>query len=142
MARLERIRKRLDNWALWKARQNDCGLGYHERNILAVDVFLRGSYNGAIIPHFEEEAVETNEAVEVLKLGRGHLFVTLDWYYVKDLGVREIARRMLRSEATVHSQLEQADHAIAAWLDAKAIERERQRATAQAEEARKRSFTG
>ncbi len=35
---------------------------------------------------------------------------------------------MQRAESTIKAQLEQADHAIAAWLEAKAEERERQRA--------------
>ena len=130
MARLEHIKRRLDNWALWKARMNDGGLGFHSRSVLAVDVWMRGSYNGASIPHFEDEAVETDEAVSALKLGKGHLFVTLDCIYLKDLGVQQTARRMQRAESTIKAQLEQADHAIAAWLDAKATERERQRAVA------------
>lgn len=136
MARLEHIKRRLDNWALWKARQNDAGLGFHSRSILAVDVWMRGSYNGASIPHFEDEAVETDEAVTALKLGNGHLHVTLDWYYIRDLGVREIARRMQRSESTIHAQLARADAVIAGWLEAKAAERERQRAESIARRAR------
>ena len=128
MARLEHIKRRLDNWALWKARMNDSGLGFHSRSILAVDVWMRGSYNGASIPHFEEDAQQIDEAVNALKLGKGHLFVTLDCIYLKDLGVKQTALRMQRAESTIKAQLEQADYAIAAWLDAKAIERERQRA--------------
>lgn len=131
MARLKRIQRRLDNWALWKVRQNDSGLGYHARNILAVDVWGRGSYNGAIIPHFEQEAEETNQAIESMKLGKGHLFVTLDCIYIKDLGVKQTARRMDRAESTIKAQLEQADHYIAAWMEAKAEERERKRVAAQ-----------
>lgn len=130
MARLERIKRRLDNWALWKARQNDAGLGFHSRSILAVDVWARGSYNGSTIPHFEDEAVETDEAVTALKLGKGHLYVTLDCIYIKDLGVKQTARRMQRAESTIKAQLEQADHAIAAWLDARTEERERRRVEA------------
>lgn len=136
MARIEYIKRRLDNWALWKARQNDAGLGFHARNILAVDVWNRGSYNGASIPHFEEEAAETDEAVTALKLGRGHLYVTLDCIYLKDLGIKQTARRMQRAESTIKAQLDAADHAIAAWLDARAVERERQRAMAIARRAR------
>lgn len=136
MARLERIKRRLDNWALWKARQNDAGLGFHARSILAVDVWMRGSYNGASIPHFEDEAVETDEAVTALKLGKGHLYVTLDCIYLKDLGIVQTARRMQRAESTIKAQLEQADHAIAAYLDAKAEDRERRRAESIARRAR------
>lgn len=140
MARLEHIKRRLDNWALWKVRQNDSGLGYHTRNVLAVDVWQRGSYNGAIVPHFEQEAEVTNQAVESLKLGKGHLFVTLDCIYIKDLGVKQTARRMFRAESTIKAQLEQADHAIAAWLEAKAEDEERKRVAARVAEAKARAL--
>ena len=133
MARIDHIRRRLDNWALWKARQGDAGLGFHSRSILAVDVWARGSYNGVSIPHFEDEAVETDEAVTSLKLGKGHLYATLECIYLRDLGVRMTAQRMQRAESTIKAQLEQADHAIAAWLDARAVERERRRAMAVAD---------
>lgn len=133
MARLEHIKRRLDNWALWKARQGDAGLGFHSRSILALDVWSRGSYNGMGIPHFEDEAVETDVAVMSLKLGQGHLYATLECIYLRELGVKMTAQRMRRAESTIKAHLEQADHAIAAWLDAKAVERERQRARAVAE---------
>lgn len=141
MARLERIKKRLDNWALWKARQNDAGLGFHTRSVLAVDVWNRGSYNGAVIPHFEQEAEVTDQAVESLKVGKGHLHVTLDWIYLRDLGVNETARRIGKSVATVHSHLDQADQAIAAWLEEWAAEQERRRAAVAADN-KKMSFEG
>lgn len=140
MARLEHIKRKLDNWALWKARQNDAGLGWHARSVLAVDVWNRGSYNGAIIPHFEQEAELTNQAVESLKLGKGHLYVTLDCIYIKDLGVKQTARRMLRAESTIKAQLEQADHAIDSWLSAWAEEQERKRVAARVAEAQRNAL--
>lgn len=141
MARLEHIKRRLDNWALWKARQNDAGLGFHSKSILAVDVWNRGSYNGANIPHFEQEAEVTDQAVESLKLGKGHLHVTLEWFYLRDMGVKEVGFRMGRSTATVHSNLAQADQAIAAWLDEWTAERERRR-VAKAADDKKMSSAG
>lgn len=128
MARLEHIKRRLDNWALWRARMNDGGVGWSTRNKLAVwaeDVWSRSSYHGASIPHFDEEATETEQAVQALKLGKGHLYVTLDYIYLKDLGVNEAARRMRRAASTVHAQLEQADRWIDAWLQ---VELERKQA--------------
>lgn len=132
MARIERIKRRLENWALWKARMNDGGLGFKGRNPLAAwaeDVWTRTSYHGASIPHFDQEAEETDRAVQALKLGKGHLYTTLDFYYLKDLGVNECARRMRRAVSTVHAQLDQADCWIDAWL---AAEQETKRAKAAA----------
>ena len=62
MARIERIRQRLENWALWRSRLDSNSLGYHTANVLAVDVWGRNSYNGSQIPHVEQEAEETDQA--------------------------------------------------------------------------------
>ena len=141
MARIERIKRRLDNWALWKARLNSSGLGFHSVNVLAVDVWGRSSYNGASIPHFDEDAEETNQAVESLKLSKPHLYEMLDCIYMKDLGVRETARRTGRGESTIHQQLDQADKAIDTWLSDRAEEKVRRRATALAAERARKSST-
>ena len=142
MARLERIKKRLDNWAIWKARGDGGALGYHTRNILAVDVWARGSYNGAMIPVFEQEAEETDQAVESFRETRPHVYDTLDRIYLMDLGVNETARRFGIPKATVCSHLEQADAAIDLWLQDLAVKKDRERAAAlAAAAAAKRSFT-
>ena len=141
MARLEHIKRRLDNWALWRVRLDSGGHGYARQNVLAAvyDVWSRTTYCGAAIPHFDQDAEETDRAVQALKLGRGHLYVTLDCIYLKDLGVNGTARKMRRSVSTVHAQLEQADRWIDAWLIA---EREsKDRARAQADARMQLSFT-
>lgn len=127
MARIKRIQQRLENWALWKVRDDTGALGYATRSVLASDVWSRGSYNGMLIPVIEQEAEETNRAIESLRLKRGHLFKTLELYYVKGLGILGTARAMMRAESTIKAQLEQADHAIAEWLDEQVNERERAR---------------
>ena len=116
MARIEHIKQRLDNWALWRARMQSGGLGYHAVNILACDVWSRGSYNGSRIPHIDADAEKTEQAVQSLKLSRSHLHETLDCIYLRELGVAETARRMRRSPSTIHAQLGEADRAIDAWL--------------------------
>lgn len=145
MARLDHIKRRLDNWALWRARMNDGGQGWRDRNPLAAwaeDVWSRTSYHGASIPHFDEEAEETDRAVQALKLGKGHLYVTLDWIYLRDLGVNETARRMRKAPSTIHAHLEQADHWIAAWLDMEREAKERARAQALAVQQHVRAGLG
>lgn len=142
MARIERIKKRLDNWAMWKARGDGGGLGFHSRNILAVDVWARGTYNGAVIPVFEQEAEETDQAIQSFRQTRPHLYATLDCIYMRDMGVNNTARYLGKARSTVCANLDQADHAIDMWLQDRATERERVRATAEAQAmAAKRSFT-
>lgn len=140
MARLERIKRRLENWALWVERSQSSGLGFATRSILLTDAWSRGSYNGMMIPIIEQEAEATDEAVQALKLSRSHLYVTLECIYLRDLGIKGTAARMQRAESTIKAQLEQADHAIAAWLDDKAAELDKKRA-AVAAAAAQRSFT-
>lgn len=130
MARLKHIQRRLDNWAIWTMRGASGGLGYATRSVLASEVWSRGSYNGIPIPVFEDEAAETDQAVLALKFSKSHLFVTLECIYLKDMGIRATAQRMQRAESTIKAHLEQADHAIAAWLDARAEAAERKRAQA------------
>lgn len=134
MARIERIKRRLDNWALWKARMNSSGLGYHSVNVLAMDVWGRTSYNGSSIPHFDQDAEETDQAVESMKLGKGHLYVTLQAYYLQDLGVTEIARRMGKSPSTIHAHLDHADQFIDCWLAEQARIRDEKAALARGRE--------
>lgn len=142
MARIERIKRRLDNWAIWKSRGDGGALGFHSRNILAVDVWARGSYNGAMIPVFEEEAEQTNQAVESLRDPKPQVYTTLQRIYLQDLGVNETARRYGVSKSTVCSHLEQADAAIDAWLQERAVEKDRQVAAARAQAvATKRGFS-
>ena len=132
MARIKHIQRRLENWAIWSSRGAGGGRGFATKSVLASEVWSRGSYNNVPIPVFEEEAAETDKAVSALKLGKGHLFVTIDCIYLQDLGVRATAQRMQRAESTIKAQLEQADHFIDAWLQAKAEEAERKRVAARA----------
>ncbi|WP_374491612.1 hypothetical protein [Brachymonas sp.] len=144
MARIEHIKRRLDNWALWRSRMNGGAHGYATRNILAVcmeRVVGLGDYESQI-PHFDEDAEQTDRAVQALKIGKGHLYVTLDCIYLQDLGVIETARRMHRAVSTVHAQLEQSDRWIDAWLQAEKTVRDKAAAQADAAASRtRRGFT-
>ena len=141
MARLERIRQRLEEWAIWKTRDEAGARGYATSSVLCsvTTVWSRGSYNGQLIPVFEERSAETDLAVESLKLSRSHLYETLRCIYLLELGVPMTAQRMGRAKSTINAQLEQADHAIDQWLQERATEAEKRRATAEAK--RRGSFT-
>jgi hypothetical protein len=119
MARIEWVMLRLENWALWYARMNSGGLGYASQAIFADGPSVRGQVE-VVIPVDEIDASVTNDAVESLKLGHGHLYQTLHLYYIKGLGIIETAHRMRRAESTVKSNLGQADQLISIWFRARA----------------------
>lgn len=132
---------RLEEWAIWKTRDEAGARGYATSSVLnsVTTVWSRGSYNGQLIPVFEERSAETDLAVESLKLSRSHLYETLRCIYLLELGIPMTAQRMGRARSTISAQLEQADIAIAQWLDDRATEAEKRRATAEAK--RRGSFT-
>lgn len=140
MARIDRIKHRLDNWALWKARMLSGGVGWATRNVLDIDcgVFNRGSYNGAIIPAFDEDAQEIDAAIKAIETARPHLVQTLNHIYLHDLGVKMAAVYLGCAEATVHARLGQADAAIDMWLQDQARIKDRRRAQVEAQELQTR----
>jgi hypothetical protein len=125
MARIEWIKHRLENWALWKVRESSGGLGWSTQSVLLANVV--DCSREIPLPVDEIDAEKTNQAVESLKLGRGHLYVTLQLIYIKGLGIRETGRQMARAESTVKANLDSADHALREWFNAKAESDEAQR---------------
>lgn len=116
MARIEWVERRLDNWALWKERQGSGGLGFATCSIFVNGPAARGQAE-ARIPVDEIDASITDDAVESLKLGHGHLHRTLHYFYVRGWGIKETASAMKRAESTIHAQLGQADALLATWFD-------------------------
>lgn len=144
MARIERIKQRLDNWAMWRARRDGHGLGFPSKNILANWVASpeqRSKQRESVIPVLHLEAEETDKAVQSLKTSKPHLHQTLELIYLRDLGVQATARRIGRAPSTVHAHLDAADRAIDEWLTAMAREQERKLAQLWAVAPRPGSFT-
>lgn len=114
MARIEWVRQRLENWALWHERGRGGGLGYATQSVLLAER-VDGDRQ-AFVPVDEIEAGVTDEAVESLKLGYGHLHKTLQLFYLAGKGIKETARVMERAESTIKAQLERADALLAVWF--------------------------
>ena len=140
MARLKHIQRRLENWAIWSSRGSGGGRGFATKSVLASEVWSRGSYNHVAIPVEDEEAWQTDQAVTALKLTKSHLYVMLVHIYLQDKGIAMTAQMMGRAQSTIKAQLVQADHAIAAWLEAQAVERERKRAAAAVSDVKARAL--
>lgn len=120
MARIEWIKQRLNNWALWKARESSGGLGFASQAAFLmdrVDGYREVNISATID---STDAGLTNQAVESLKPARTHLFDTLHCIYVRDTGIKGAARQLGKAESTISANLDQADHALSAWFGARA----------------------
>ena len=95
---------------------NSGGLGYATQAAFLSESVDCNTRQEARIPIDEVEAGITNDGVEALKLGHGHLHETLRLIYLKNKGVKETARTMQRAESTIHAQLSRADQVLAAWF--------------------------
>jgi hypothetical protein len=116
MARIEYIKFRLNNWALWKARENAGGLGFARRSVMFAEP--SGGYRESVVPVDDVDASVTNDAVESLKGAHRHLYEVLQTFYVSaDAGsVRGVAARLGKGASTVSTNLDQADLALSIWF--------------------------
>jgi hypothetical protein len=128
MARIEWIKHRLNNWALWKVRGDSGGLGFATSSIFLANRV--DSSRDAPLPVDDVDATKTDQAVESLKPDKLHLYTTLQLYYVKGIGIRGTARTMGKAESTIKANLDQADHALSAWFGLKAEQDQIRRAAA------------
>lgn len=120
MARIEWIKQRLNNWALWKARESSGGLGFASQAAFLmdrVDGYREVNINATID---STDAGLTNEAIEALKPARVHLYETLYCIYIRDTGIKGAARQLGKAESTISANLDQADYALSAWFGERA----------------------
>lgn len=115
MARIEWVKQRLDNWALWKAREAGGGLGFASQSSFLGE-FDATRYRESVIPVDDVDASVTNEGVEALKPARTHLHDCLVCIYLEDRGITGTARQLGKAESTIKAQLEQADLALSVWF--------------------------
>lgn len=127
MARIEWVKRRLENWATWHAKASIGGVGFSSRSVLLAEP--RGSAFDTWVPVIESEAEETHQAVESLREGKSHLHRALELFYLKNKSHAQIATAMAKADSTVKAYFDQADVAIAHWLEGQAEERRRKRAT-------------
>lgn len=114
MARIEWVKLRLNNWALYKAREAGGGLGFATRSALLREP--SGGYRESIVPIDEVDAELTGQAVASLKPARTHLYDTLTCIYLKDTGIKGAALRLCCAESTIKDRLCHADAALAQWF--------------------------
>ncbi|QHI99349.1 hypothetical protein GT347_16010 [Xylophilus rhododendri] len=127
MARIEWMHNRLQNWALWAARERGGGLGFSTQSVLLRDV-TGSEARESWVPVDEVEAGITDRAVSSLAEPHPELHETLVHFYIHQLSaIGIVAAGSAASVSTVHSRLANADRKLAAWLAART---ERQTAAA------------
>lgn len=126
MARIEWVKRRLENWALWKDRGESGSLGFPSSSSF-LNTSSSGGYREAIIPVDECEAAVTNDAVLALGKTKPDLADCIHMIYVMDTGIRGAAQRLCKAESTVKAQLERADHALSEWFGDRAEQQKKRR---------------
>lgn len=122
MAGNDYVRHRLEEWAKWIRQGASGGLGYPTRCAYTRQG-ARGGYGEAAIPTIESSALETNEAIESLKIRQVQLYWVLVYTYAMGYTRPRIIREMHCAESTVRANLAKAYSALDYWF----IERERVR---------------
>ena len=114
MARIEWVKLRLNNWALWKVRNSCGGMGFARVSVLLANRVDESRESP--IPVDEIDAEKTNKAVESLRPKRMQLYQTLQCVYIDGIGIKGTARKLGAAESTIKALLDQADHALSEWF--------------------------
>ena len=72
MARIEWIKLRLQNWALWKDREAAGGLGFKSASAFLTELVDHDRYRESALPVDEVDAGLTNDAVETCEISGVH----------------------------------------------------------------------
>lgn len=126
MARIDWVKRRLENWARWKVREQSGGLGFSRQASFLRDA-PAGSDRESKIPIDEIEASVTDEAIEAMKGTRPHLYETVQLIYFAGIGCNAASRYMGVAPSTVKANLEAADRELRVWFNERDERMARQR---------------
>jgi hypothetical protein len=116
MARIEWVQLRLNNWALWKARNASGGMGYASQASFLAERVDNSRYRESVVPVDDVDAAVTDQGVMAMKAALPHLYETLSCIYLKDLGIKGTMSRLGRSQASVYAQLDAIDRWLQQWF--------------------------
>lgn len=113
MARSDDMERRLDNWARWMHGGSTGGMGFASVNLLSALGGDRSAHREATIPTVDCEGAQTDEAIKALPRELGD---TVRVVYLLGCGMRDKARRLGVSEATVRLRMGRAHRLLETWL--------------------------
>lgn len=128
MARVDCVKQRLENWALWKERESRGGMGFYSMSSFLRVAVDRGHHDALLSTVDDIEAQETDKAVSSLLSGHPQVHRTIVLIYLEDTGIRKAAMLLGRAESTVKANLERGDHLLMTWFRERADEKDRRQA--------------
>jgi hypothetical protein len=115
MARIEDIKSRLERWSRWVNERGASAIGYPRQSSF-LRVGSSGKAGSMVCSGIDDDAAQTDKAVQSLMGARSHLHMTVMLHYAKGLDIKRVAAKMARAESTVRRNLELADVALQAWF--------------------------
>ncbi|MFZ6726174.1 antiterminator Q family protein [Undibacterium sp. MH2W] len=115
------IDKLLLDWARWSRIRRDGGLGFPSS--VAICVRVSGGQRGDIIG-IDEQSLEIDLIIAMLKKSRSELFSLVEYYYLKEATGHEIANRLKCSRDTVYVRLHQVHQFVMDAMHDNEIERQ------------------
>ncbi len=119
MARIERIERRLQNWARWSQERASHGLGYPRSSTIAkADGAPRHAEDRNVIPVDSIDAWQTEQAVRALRFVDGSLHALVVLLYVEGRSAEDIGRQLAVGARRVYQRLDRAQFELAKWFSA------------------------
>ena len=111
--RSDDMERRLENWARWMHGAGTGGMGFASVNLLSALGGDRSAHREATIPTVDCEGAQTDEAIKALPRELGE---TVRVVYLLGCGMRDKARRLGVTEATVRLRIGRAHRLLETWL--------------------------
>jgi hypothetical protein len=117
VARIDYIKFRLNNWALWKACESAGGLGFATRSVMFAGP-MGGGYRESAVPVDDVDASVTDDGVSALKVEHRQLHDVVHAFYLsKEAGSTvRVGQQLGMAASTVSANLDRADQALSIWF--------------------------
>jgi hypothetical protein len=118
MARIDEIKRRLENWSRWCNSDKHVAKGFPSQSTF-YRLMSKTGVQEAQLDILIDDALEIDAAILSLKFHKSHLYTVLVQTYARNWPRSKVAQEMRRAESTVSQNLCDADKSIQAWLENK-----------------------
>lgn len=126
MARIEYVKRRLENWSRWSQARADGALGFSSSSPLTRIGMPRSMSFTSVATDQDAECMETERAVLSMRSTHIDLWKTMTLYYIKCYDIARCASVERVAESTLKARLCRADVVLDAWFIAQKEVQEKQ----------------